>query len=96
MKGPAKKQKKDLLSEKYRLLKNRTYLKPWVEDFKQYRNIEKLERSIVVALIDSIIVYGKDEIAIRFHYQDEMQEMFALSGVSDADTDGKGVAGCGL
>lgn len=92
----AKKQKKDLLSEKYRLLKNRTYLKPWVEDFKQYRNIEKLERSIVVALIDSIIVYGKDEIAIRFHYQDEMQEMFALSGVSDADTDGKGVAGCGL
>ena len=52
----AKTQKMALLDNKHRLLKNQTHLKPWVEDFKKYQNIEKLERSIAVALIDSIII----------------------------------------
>ena len=91
----AKAQKKDLLDDKYRLLKNQTYLKPWVEDFKKYQNIKKLERSIAVALIDSIIIYGKNEVSICFHYQDEMQEMFAMAGMSDGKTDRKEESECG-
>ena len=69
------------------MLKNQTHLKPWLQDFKKYRNIEKLERNIAVALIDRIIVHGKDEISIIFHYQDEMQEMFALAGLTDESAD---------
>ena len=83
----AKVKKKELLENKHRLLKNQTHLKPWLQDFKKYRNIEKLERNIAVALIDRIIVHGKDEISIIFHYQDEMQEMFALAGLTDGSAD---------
>ena len=64
-------------------------------DFKKYQNIKKLERSIVVTLIDSIIIYGKNEISIRFHYQDEMQEMFALAGLSSDKTDRREASQCG-
>ena len=78
----AKAQQKELLADKHRLLKNKTHLKPWLEVFKKYRNIEKLERNIAVALIDRIIVYGKDKITICFHYQDEMKEMLALAGIA--------------
>lgn len=90
-----KAQKMALLDNKHRLLKNQTHLKPWVEDFKKYQNIKKLERSIVVTLIDSIIIYGKNEISIRFHYQDEMQEMFALAGLSSDKTDRREASQCG-
>lgn len=76
-------QKNTLLENKHRLLKNQIILKPWMESFKKYRNIEKLERNIVVTLIDRIIIHSKDEISICFHYQDEMQEMFALAGLTD-------------
>lgn len=71
--------KKELLETKHRLMKNTTHLKPWIEEFKRFQNISSLDRSIVVSLIDSIVVYGKNEIDIRFHYQDEMQELFALA-----------------
>jgi len=72
--------KKELLDTKYRLLKNRTHLKPWVEDFKKYRNIEKLDRSVVIELVEHIIVYRKDRVSIRFRFQDEMEEMISLAG----------------
>lgn len=72
--------KKELLDAKYRLLKNRTHLKPWVEDFKKYRNIEKLDRSVVIELVEHIIVYRKDRVSIRFRFQDEMEEMISLAG----------------
>lgn len=65
----AKTKKQELLANKHRLLKNRTHLKPWLEDFKKYRNIKKLERNIVVSLIDRIVVYGKEEIFQRRLWQ---------------------------
>ena len=77
-----KKQKEELLATKVRLLKNGIHLKPWLEEFKKYKNINRLERSVVVLLIERIIVHSKEEIEIRFNYQDEMNEMIALSGIS--------------
>lgn len=76
-----KKQKEELLQTKSRLMKNRIHLKPWLEDFKQYRNIRKLERSVAVMVINRITVIDKDEIEIRFNFQDEMNELIALSGI---------------
>lgn len=78
----ASKQKEEQLETKYRLLKNTAHKKPWIEIFRQYRNIEKLERNIVVALIDRIVVYSKDRISIVFHFQDEIQEMLRLADFS--------------
>lgn len=88
----AKSKKKDLLENKHRLLKNQIHLKPWLETFKKYQNIEKLERNIVVALIDRIVVCAKDRIIINFHYQDEIREMLALADLSGVETE---VAVCG-
>lgn len=76
-----KKQKEELLQTKSRLMKNRIHLKPWLEDFKQYRNIRKMERSVAVMVINKIIVIDKNEIEIRFNFQDEMNELIALSGI---------------
>lgn len=77
----AKRQKEELLRKKHRMMANKTYLKPWVDDLKKYQNITKLEREVVVMLIEEIVVYGKDNIHIRFHYGDEMKEMLGLAGV---------------
>lgn len=89
----AKSKKKDLLENKHRLLKNQIHLKPWLETFKKYQNVEKLERNIVVSLIDRIVVCGKGRIIINFHYQDEIREMLALADISGVEA--KEVALCG-
>ena len=86
--------KDELLEHKHQLLKNQIHLKPWMENFRKCRNIEKLDRSIAVSLIDRIIVYGKDEISIEFHCQDEIQEMLALAGLANGDPDRKGAVVC--
>ncbi len=78
----AKAKKNELLQNKHRLLKNKIHLKPWLETFKKYQNIEKLERSIVVSLIDRIVIYGKDRVSIVFHYQDDIDEMLLLADMT--------------
>ena len=78
-------QKKELLETKHRLLKNKIHLKPWVEEFKAYQNIQTLDRSVAVTLIDNITVYGKDKVFICFQHQDEIHEMMALAGIQYED-----------
>lgn len=73
-------QKRDeQLQAKSRLLKNKTHQKPWIEAFRQYRNIQSLDRHIAVTLIDRILVYNKKHIEIIFRFQDEMEEMLRLA-----------------
>lgn len=80
----AKKKKESLLEQKHRLLANKTHLKPWLESYKKYATLEKLERSIVVELIEKIVVQDKDKITIQFFHADEMKEMIELSGILDS------------
>lgn len=65
----------------------------WLQEFKQYRNIQKLERKIAVALIEKIIVYAKDRIEIRFLYMDAMEMMFKAAEFCEAQTAERSVAG---
>jgi len=51
------------------ILANRTDKHFWIEHFKQYQNIDALSRKMVVNLIDSIHVYEKNRIYIKFRYQ---------------------------
>lgn len=81
----AKRQREELLERKHTLLSNKTHLKPWLEDFKKHENITKLERQIVVELIEKIIVYDKTRVEIRFRHGDEIQEMITLAGVGNKE-----------
>ena len=43
----------------------------WVQAFDQFRNIEELDRRVLVALVDRILIYENKAIEIRFKYRDE-------------------------
>lgn len=51
----------------------------WMKNFKSSKGIEKLNRNIVITLIDKIIVHGKKEIEIKFRHGDEMAEYLAFA-----------------
>ena len=46
----------------------------WVTLFKQYENIEELNRRILMALVDRILIYENHAIEIVFKYKDEYQQ----------------------
>ncbi len=46
----------------------------WVTLFKQYENIEALNRRILMALVDRILIYENHGIEIVFKYKDEYQQ----------------------
>ena len=71
--GEAEKAKTELEQQKNKFIQSGFRNQQWIEDFKQYRNIQTLDRKIVIALIDRIIVYDKNRVEIRFNYMDEMQ-----------------------
>ena len=81
----AKSKKKSLMETRAKLLKEHISTQPWIETFRRCRNIEKLERSIAVALIDRIIVYDKDRVSVELHFQDEMRKLIALSGIDTGE-----------
>lgn len=43
----------------------------WIDKFKQYKNIESLDRQIILSLVDKIYVYEDSRIEIVFNYSDE-------------------------
>lgn len=46
----------------------------WVTLFKQYENIEELNRRVLMALVDRIIIHENHAIEIVFKYKDEYQQ----------------------
>ena len=50
----------------------------WMEHFKNFENIDRLDRKTVIHLIQSIRVLGKNEIEISFNYQFEYNNTLAL------------------
>lgn len=79
--------------KKARLLADGNRESSWLETFRQYQNIDHLDRKAVVMLIDRIIVYSKERIEIRYRYQDEMNEM--LLAAASMEQDGKEDVRCG-
>ena len=43
----------------------------WMAQFRKHLNITELERSIVVALIDRILIYRDNRVEVRFRFADE-------------------------
>jgi hypothetical protein len=52
----------------------------WLEHFKQFANLDTINRKVVSILIKSIRVIGKREIAIHYNYQAEYDSAVELSG----------------
>lgn len=57
---------------------------PWVKRLLQLGHIEKLDRNIVVEMIDEIIIYENRRLKIRYNFSDELAHLF--SSTSDAMT----------
>ena len=43
----------------------------WMAQFRKHQNITELERSIVVALIDRILIYKDNRVEVNFRFEDE-------------------------
>ena len=61
------------------VMENRSERNHWIQHFKQFAQMEKLDRRAVVHLIRSIKVIGKSEIQITFNYQDEYRTAVAFA-----------------
>lgn len=74
--------RQDLIAKRKRMLANEVHLKPWLDSFRKYASVQKLDRTILVELIDRICVYSKNRIEIHFVHEDEIQEIMILSGLA--------------
>lgn len=52
---------------------------PWIEEFIEHKNIEKLERRIVISLIEEIRILDNSHVEITFRHQDEMNEILKIA-----------------
>ena len=51
----------------------------WITLFKQYENIEELNRRVLIALVDKILIYENHAIEICFQYRDEYERALAYT-----------------
>jgi len=49
--------------------------KVWVALFRQHENIKELNRRVLMALIDKILIYEKHTLEVVFRYRDEYKRM---------------------
>jgi len=61
----------DALRERLTTIKTQATDLSWMENFKRYRNLSALDRKAVVSLIDRIMVYEDNTVAITYRWQDE-------------------------
>lgn len=64
-----------------KLLQNKASRNRWIEEFKQYRNITELNRSVLAALVEKIVVFDKQRIQINFNFRDEFECALRLTGI---------------
>lgn len=53
------------------LLESRSSLHEWISGFKEYRNIQSLERNAAVVMIKKVLVYSADRIEVIYNFEDE-------------------------
>lgn len=61
-----------------RLVEGRSGEQKWIAYFKQYQDIEELNRKLAVGLIDRILVFENQRIQIQFKFQCEYESALAL------------------
>ena len=71
LRSEAEAQAEGLQEEMVRALESSADGNGWMEQFKKYRNITKLDRTAVVSLIDRIFIYRDRRVDIIYNCQDE-------------------------
>lgn len=79
----AEKSRRQMEEKREDMLGNHENPREWIREFLQFGQVTKLERKILVVLIEKILVYGKDHVEICFKYEDEMQALLHISGYSN-------------
>lgn len=72
LRSEAEAQAEGLQEEMVRILESSADGNGWMEQFKKYRNIAKLDRTAVVSLIDRIFIYRDRRVDIIYNCQDEI------------------------
>ena len=49
----------------------------WIQEFKKYRNVPELNRQMVTALVDKVMVYEEGRMEVVFRYADEIAMLLA-------------------
>ena len=60
------------------VMENRSERNRWIENFKRFSEIEELDRKVMIQLVHSIKVVGKNEFQIEFNYQNEYEKAISL------------------
>lgn len=66
-----------------KLLSRASNIRPWMSYFREYRNVDHLDRKMIASIIDSIDIYDTGRLEINYRYADEIKEM--LAWVSELD-----------
>lgn len=62
----------------------------WVEHFLEYKNVDELNRAMVLELVDSIVVKDKNHVEITMAFQDEFEVAYGeLSALGEAAGEGQ-------
>lgn len=78
-------QRKELMSEDIKS-------DEWIDSFREFHNIQKLDRKTVVSLIDHIDIFDRDHIEIHFRHEDELAEINEWMASYEDDADREGVS----
>lgn len=53
------------------ILGSKSSMHEWIGEFKEYRNIQRLERNAVVAMIKKVFIHSADRIEVIYNFEDE-------------------------
>lgn len=67
----AEQKKEELQKKKEQFLQGDTVLQRWLEEFSVHRNVEHLNRFLLVTLVEQVKVFSANEIEVQFRYKDE-------------------------
>lgn len=73
-------EKQDEMIESLKKSQNETVRQSneFVEHFKQYKNIDKLTRPMLIELIDSILVHEGNRITIKVKFMDALEQVLSF------------------
>lgn len=81
----AKQKKAELIESRDNILLNEKKLKPWIQQLRDYQDIDHLTRTIVVSLIDRIIIYDKENVEVRMKHADELEVLMTMAKKAEAE-----------
>lgn len=71
------------------LLESKSSLHEWVRAFKEYRNIQTLDRNAAVVMIKKVFVYSADRIEVIYNFADEFERCMEYTAAYGDAPEGK-------